>query len=671
MDNCILEVSDVHTVFRGQKQTTYAVNGAHYEIHRGEIVGLVGESGCGKSILQQTVLRILPTRSNASYSGSAVYDGKDLLQQACDRSFIHSVRGGKIAMVFQNPVSSLNPVVCVGEQISETILAHMNFTPKQAKERAVEMMRRVHIPNPEERYYDYPHQFSGGMCQRIMIAIAISCDPELIIADEMTTALDVTTQAQILELMKGIVREMGSALLIISHNLGLVAHYADRIYIMYAGQMVEWGSTEQIFHSPSHAYTQALLMAVPSLRQSREQKLSTIPGAPPNIHEPISGCAFYPRCSFHSDKCLLESEMAVRQVAPGHFTCCIYEHYDSFALNPSTLQRNGYQPGQILLEIENLTKIYRDSSGLPFSRRKREVQALKRVNLKLHEGEILGLVGESGCGKSTLAKCILGLTKPNDGSIIYQGRDLAGLKSKQRRAIQDGIQLVFQDSFSSFDPRQTVGDIIGEPLLVRKLVSDDSEYEERLEELLSLVKLDTAMRDRRPSELSGGQQQRVGIARALACKPSVLICDEPLSALDVCVQAQIINLFLELKQKLGLAILFISHDLSAVRYMCDNIAVMYRGTIVEYGSWEDINSFPAHPYTKALIAAALLQDAGSIGQSSESPKIAVCSEDQERVNCSGCSYFHFCSEKCDQGKLRPPVLQERTPGHLVACHCVL
>ena len=667
MSNRILEVTDVYTVFRGQGQSTYAVNGAHYTIHRGEIVGLVGESGCGKSILQQTILRILPTRSNASFSGSAVFEGKDLLDSGCDPSFFQSVRGGKIAIVFQNPISSLNPVLCVGDQIAETIRAHWKVPTRLAKERAIEMMKRVRIPDPEERYYDYPHQFSGGMCQRIMIAIAISCDPELIIADEMTTALDVTTQAQILELLKDIVSEMGSSLLIISHNLGLVAHYADRIYIMYAGQMVEWGSTAQIFRSPSHAYTRALLMAAPSLGQPREKRLATVPGSPPNIHEPIFGCPFYPRCSFRSQACMDKPVLDAQEIEQGHFTRCIFKGFAPVTLDTEWYSRPSFQKGTVLLEVRKISKEYRAPKHLRVFRNASTVRALEQVDLCLHEGEILGLVGESGCGKSTLAKCILGLTSPTEGSVLYKGLDLTAARKGNRRVIQNGIQLVFQDSFSSFDPRQTVADIIGEPLLVHKLVTGKDEYLERIDELMSLVKLDSELKGRSPHELSGGQQQRVGIARALACKPNVLICDEPLSALDVCVQAQIINLFLELKQELGLAILFISHDLSAVRYMCDNIYVMYRGRIVESGTWEHIHVFPAHPYTRALLAAALLQDSGNIG-CDRSPAIDMHAENPNEGKASSCSYRSICGQACQLCEQKCPELKEITPGHFVACH---
>ncbi len=662
----IIEVSGVHTEFRNGKRVNYAVNGGEYVIHSGEIVGLAGESGCGKSVLQHTVFRLLPENGDVISYGNAWYDGHNLLDEDSGKGFLDSVRGNRIAMVFQNPGASLNPVIPVGEQIAETIREHLKMSAEDAKARAIEMMKKVRIPNARHRYYDYPHQFSGGMCQRIMIAIAISCNPEIVIADEITTALDVTTQAQILELLRGIVREMNMALLIISHNLGLVAHYAERIYIMYGGQMVEWGSSEQIFRRPAHAYTAALLKAIPGFRQSREQKLATIEGLPPSAHTPPKGCAFYPRCTQRRPECGCDREFEMHEVEDGHFTRCICRELTDDR-NYEKVIRPDWTRGNVLLDIRNISKTYVAKAGF-LGRRIKEVSALSNVSLQIHEGEALGLVGESGCGKSTLAKSILGLTVPTGGNIWYNGKDLTAMSRKHRQEMQKEIQLIFQDSGSSFDPRQAIGDIIGEPLLVHGSALNRQEYDREVENLLSLVKLDAELKGRRPHELSGGQQQRVGIARALACKPKILICDEPLSALDASVQAQVMNLFLELKYKLGLAYLFISHDLSAVRYMCDNIAVMYRGHIVEYGSWEQMNQTPVHPYTKALLAAAYVRNAGKRDACMMDGIAFSRNEDDEKVDLTGCPYCPYCSDRGEECTRAIPELHEIEDGHLVACY---
>lgn len=668
MKKRVIEVSGVYTEFRNGKRVNYAVNGGEYVIHAGEIVGLVGESGCGKSVLQHTVFRLLPEGAGSVFHGNAWYDGHNLLAEDSKGNFLDSVRGNRIAMVFQNPRASLNPVMPVGEQIAETIREHLKISAEDAKARAIEMMNKVRIPNAWQRYYDYPHQFSGGMCQRIMIAIAISCNPEIVIADEITTALDVTTQAQIMELLQGIVREMDAALLIISHNLGLVAHYAERIYIMYGGQMVEWGTSEQIFRRPAHAYTAALLKSMPDFRQSREQKLATIEGIPPSIQTQLKGCAFYPRCTQRGSECGCDREFEIHEVEEGHFTRCISRNLTGQRENEKVI-RPGWAREKVLLDVRNISKAYAAKARL-LGRRQKAIHALSNVSLRIHEGEALGLVGESGCGKSTLAKSILGLIVPTAGDIWYNGSNLTEMSGKRRQEMQKEIQLIFQDSGGSFDPRQTVDDIIGEPLLVNRLTLNRQEYDKKVMELLALVKLDLSLKDRRPHELSGGQQQRVGIARALACKPKILICDEPLSALDVSVQAQIMNLFLELKYKLGLSYLFISHDLSAVRYMCDNIAVMYRGHIVEYGSWEQINQAPVHPYTKALLSAAYVRNAGKLDSGETNETIFIKNGNDEAMDLTGCLYCSYCPNQVEECIRAMPELQEIEDGHFAACYCI-
>ncbi len=663
MDKTVLNVNKLQTEFRMRRYTVYAVNGVSYDIHPGEIVGVVGESGCGKSVSQMSTLRLVPSPP-AHIAGNAVYEGKDLVDPS-NAEYLRSVRGGKIAMIFQEPMTSLNPVMKVGEQISEAIRLHMKLGANEARARTIELMKKVRIPDAEERYESYPHEFSGGMCQRLMIAMAMSCDPDLLIADESTTALDVTIQAQILEMLRDVVRETQTALLIVTHNLGIVARYADKIYVMYAGSVVEYGRAADIFTAPSHAYTIGLLNSVPRLDDDKDRMLMPIEGFPPNLQSRPEGCAFSARCTQKLPECASCSEFPLKMVGDGHYSLCINDHLDRSQRRSDTLFEAKRIPDETLLEIRGLHREFPVKKGILFKKTVGKVHALNDVNLRIRRGETLGLVGESGCGKTTLARSILGLISPTSGEILYQGTDLTKLDKRKTREMRKDIQLIFQDPFASLDPRMSIGSIIGEPLVVHKLTSGKAEYLKRVEELFIMVGLDPSLRDRSPHELSGGQRQRVGIARALASEPRFLVCDEPVSALDVSVQAQILNLLERLQRELGLTYLFIAHDLSVVRHISDTIAVMYLGRIVEKGDWKTLCKNPMHPYTRALLSAVPIPDP----EIERTRNIEAIKGDVPSVSRlpGGCSFHPRCPYASADCAAAVPELRETEPGHFVAC----
>ena len=664
MNKSPLQVDGLKTEFRMRGYTVHAVNGVSYEVHPGEIVGVVGESGCGKSVSQMSVMRLIPEPPGHISGGSASFDGHDLLKEEKDGEYIRSVRGAKIAMIFQEPMTSLNPVMRVGDQIAESLRLHKKLSKAEAKERAIELMKRVRIPDAEERYACFPHEFSGGMCQRVMIAMAMSCEPDVLIADESTTALDVTIQAQILEMLRDIFRSTHTALLIVTHNLGIVARYADRIYVLYAGSIVEHGPAERIFRNPSHAYTIGLLQSVPRLDDAKDRRLAPIEGFPPKLHTPPVGCPFAPRCTQKNEKCASAAPI-LREVEPGHFTACSHPCLTREQPQSAERARAPKKSSDVLLELRDVVKTFPIQKGLVVKKTAGYVHAVGGVSLKLMRGETLGLVGESGCGKTTLARCILSLHKPTSGQILFDGQDIAHLSERDFRPLRKRIQIIFQDPFASLDPRFKVGDIVGEPLKVHKLVHSRAEYEHRVCELFTMVGLDPDLRGRSPHELSGGQRQRVGIAKALASEPELIVCDEPVSALDVSVQAQILNLLEDLQQKLGLTYIFIAHDLSVVRHISDHIAVMYLGRVVEYGDWKELYDHPAHPYTRALLSAIPIPDP----EIEKNRQVETILGDMPSVSHlpSGCCFHPRCVCADASCQAQVPQLQEIAPGHWAAC----
>ncbi|ATL64973.1 ABC transporter ATP-binding protein [Nocardia terpenica] len=599
----LLEVSDLHVSFAGEEGRIDAVRGVNYTVADGEVLAIVGESGSGKSVSSLAVIGLLPEQ--ARVRGSIRLRGKELL--GMDDRRLSALRGSRISMVFQDPLSALTPVYRVGEQIAEALLAHRKMTGRQAADRAVELLDLVGIPDPEARARAFPHEFSGGMRQRVVIAMAIANDPELIICDEPTTALDVTVQRQILNLLRTARDLTGAGVVMITHDMGIAATLADRVAVMYAGRVVENASAAELFGSPRMPYTVGLLGSIPRMDGPARAPLIPIVGAPPAMHALPPGCPFAPRCPIAIDDCRA-AEPPLADIAPGHRAACIrtaeigtdglFEAYRRELTEPS---RAAQPDSRVVLRVSELTKTFPITSGVVFKRRTGEVRAVDGIGFEVRAGRTLALVGESGSGKSTTLTQILDLAKPQAGTIEVFGEDVATLSKQGRRAVRRRMQIVFQDPSASLDPRLPIFDALAEPLRIDGRSRD--EIRARVPELLRQVGLRPEHADRYPADFSGGQKQRINIARALALDPELLVLDEPVSSLDVSIQAGVLNLLRDLQTERGLSYLFVSHDLSVVRNLAHDIAVMYRGKIVESGPAEQIFADPRHEYTRALIEA--------------------------------------------------------------------
>ncbi|MFB5676057.1 dipeptide ABC transporter ATP-binding protein [Paenibacillus terreus] len=534
----ILKIRDLRVAFAARSLEVEAVRGVSFELYPGETLGIVGESGSGKSVTARSIMRLLPSPPASIKGGEIVFLGHDLVQKT--QAEMESIRGRDIGMIFQDPMSSLNPTLRIGEQIAETLIKHQKLSHREAKEQAIEMLKLVGIREPERRYEQYPHEFSGGMRQRAMIAIALACRPALLIADEPTTALDVTIQAQILQVMKHMQQQFGTSIILITHDLGIVAGMCDRVAVMKEGEIVESGTVADIFEDAKHPYTRKLLDAIPRLHESKKSK---------------------------------------RQVS-------------------LSVSGKGERP---LIEVRALKQFFDMGKG-------QVVRAVNDISFYINEGETLGLVGESGSGKSTTGRSILRLHEPTGGDVLYQGTALGRLSPKEMKQMRRYMQIIFQDPYASLNPRRKVKDIIGEALDIHKLYGSKLQRGKRVEELLDMVGLDASFANRYPHEFSGGQRQRIGIARALAVEPRFIVCDEPLSALDVSIQSQIVKLLEDLQQRLSLTYLFIAHDLAMVKHISDRVAVMYGGKIVELAESEELYANPQHEYTKSLLSAIPVPD---------------------------------------------------------------
>jgi len=596
-----LKIEDLRTVLDTARGEVRAVDGISFELRRGECFALVGESGCGKSMTALSLMRLLPEAGRIA-AGEVDLQGIDLL--GLPEAAMRAVRGRRVAMIFQEPSTALNPVLTVGRQITEVIERHTKLSRDEARGKALSLLRAVGIPEPERRIDEYPFQLSGGQKQRVMIAAALAVDPEILIADEPTTALDVTIQAQILDLLKKLQAERGMALLLITHDLGIVAKMAHRVAVMYAGQIVELAEREAFMRAPQHPYSQKLFAALPSPHR-RTGELAVIRGQVPALNQEFHYCRFADRCEYVFDRCRVEAP-ALLEPLPGHLARCHLREQGPAAPRPSIpiVPQALLQPEEkpVLLAVEDLKVHFPIRRGV-LRRTAGYVKAVDGVSFELREGRTLALVGESGCGKTTTGKAILQLIPPSGGKVVFKNQSLVDLSRSDLRPLRAAMQIIFQDPYGSLNPRLRVAEILLEGMRSLNVGANDTERVANLENLLAEVGLPADALSRYPHEFSGGQRQRIAIARALAVNPKLIVCDEPTSALDVSVQAQILNLLRSLQQRHGIAYLFITHNIAVVDYLAHDVAVMYQGKIVERGTVDEVLRSPRHPYTKELLAA--------------------------------------------------------------------
>ena len=674
----LLDIQDLHTDIEIRSGVVHALSGVDLYVNPGETLGIVGESGSGKTMTALSLMGLLPQGGRVS-SGSIFLDGQDLTKMPLHAK--RKLRGTKVGMIFQDPLTSLNPTMKIGLQVCEPLRVHKKMSKKDALERAVEILKRVGMPRPEIVINNYPHQLSGGMRQRVMIAMALVCEPRILIADEPTTALDVTTQMQILDLIDELRDEYQMGVILITHDLGVVAGHTDRVAVMYAGRIVETAPTKTLFTEPKHRYTSSLMAALPERALAAGTKLFSIPGAPPSLTNLPVGCRFASRCLWAGAECV---DRYPDLSGEGFHTYSCFHPVQEGDESPAELQAKleGSAPVdeavaepdapvvygevddtvEVLLDVKEASREYASSGSGFLKRDKGVVSAVDRVSITLKKGETYGLVGESGCGKSTMGRLIAGLEPPSGGSIELGGRDLATLKGRDAVRIHRDVQMMFQDSYAAMDPRMRIDQILAEPMSIQK-TGNARQIAERIMEILEQVGLTEEILDRYPHEFSGGQLQRIGFARSLTLAPDLIVADEPVSALDVSVQAQVLNLMKDLQQELGLSYLFISHDLAVVQYMADRIGVMYLGRIVEEGPAHEVVKNPKHPYTKALIDSIPVPDPEF--QHDEST-IKLTGEPPSAVNPpKGCRFRPRCPFAGEECKVQPMLTDET---HRVACH---
>lgn len=729
MSERLLDVENLSVGFVSKAGLTTAVQDVSFRVDKGEIVCLVGESGSGKTVTSLSIMRLIAQDSGRIHNGSITFDDRDVITMANDE--VQKLRGKQISMIFQEPMTAMDPVFTIGHQITEVLMRHESMTKGMARHRTVSLLKRVGIPDPDMRFHQYPHELSGGMRQRAMIAMALACNPKLLIADEPTTALDVTIQAQILNLLRELQSEFNMSILLITHDLGIAAEMSDRVVVMYAGKVVEQAVAAHLFQQPYHPYTMGLMKSVPTMDGERRTVLHSIKGSIPSLNDLPSGCRFHPRCPYATDRCAVEEppltvvdgrEVACWQVgeilqtvgdaqnnevqpdshqvkistaatvtaadslagistavtATAHSSTAVTSpaaaatttssgsevRATSLHLVRGALDRIGQEENYQgpLLEVNRLVKHFPVKKGI-LNRTVAHVQAVDDVSFSVHSGETFGIVGESGCGKTTLGRVVLRLQHPTAGTVHFQGRNLQDLKSNEMREMRRQMQIVFQDPYGSLDPRWTVEQIIGEPLRVHEGMHG-KERADRVAELLDWVGLSPSSQKRFVHEFSGGQRQRIGIARAIALNPKFIVCDEAVSALDVSVQSQVLNLLMGLQERLGLTYLFIAHGLNVVRHISDRIAVMYLGKIVEVADADELFRHPSHPYTRALLSVIPIPD-----PTRQRQKVVLEGEIPSPSNPpTGCRFRTRCPLATEKCAVEEPLLNERSNGHSVACH---
>lgn len=654
----LLSIDDLNVTITLRKGHVQPLRGVNLQVLPGETLGIVGESGCGKTMTALSVMGLLPQMGKVS-GGKIVFKGRDLTGLAPKEA--RRIRGLDIGMIFQDPLTSLNPTMKIGDQVAEPLRVHRGVSKAEGRQAAIDVLRKVGMPRPEAIVNDYPHQLSGGMRQRVMIAMALICQPSLLIADEPTTALDVTIQRQILDLIDSLKKEFDTSVILVTHDLGVVAGRADRVAVMYAGKVVEVGTTDEIFTNPQHQYTRSLMAALPENTQDSRQELYAIPGMPPSLREDIVGCPFAPRCPRATDVCRTDAPELVAVGESAHTYSC-WHPAGAPLERPTTMRpERDLTNRPVICSIRNLTKHYPAMGGKIIRHNIGSVHAVSDVSLDVHEGETLGIVGESGCGKSTLGRVVTALEPATGGSVLIGGKDIAQASRNELKKMHRDVQMMFQDSYAAMDPRMRVDEILTEPLKIQK-IGNARQQQERADELVEKIGIDHGAMWKYPHEFSGGQLQRIGLARSLVLEPRLIVCDEPVSALDVSVQAQVLNVMRKLQEEHSLTYIFISHDLSVVKYISDRIAVMYLGKIVEIGPAASVVEQPRHPYTQALIEAIPVADP----HHKREEIVHLTGEPASAINPpAGCRFKNRCpfaTELCDT----EPVLTGDT--HSVACH---
>jgi peptide/nickel transport system ATP-binding protein len=677
----VLELNDLRTEFHMRSGNVVAVDGVSLSVAQGESVGIVGESGCGKTTVGLSIMRLLPGNGHIS-GGSVVLNGRDLA--TLSEKEMRRVRGNEVAMIPQDPMTSLNPTMTIGKQISEAVRLHRDASKEQARARALEVLQLVDMPRPAERLDQYPHELSGGLRQRVMIAMALACDPTLLIADEPTTALDVTIQAQILDLIDELRERLRMSVILVTHDMGVIAGRTDRVVVMYAGKVAEEATTETLFANMRHPYTDALLASVPKLAAHAGDRLVSIPGLPPDLSKSHTNCRFHPRCQYATDQCREEEPQLADTFDPelnGHvphrFACfhpVNVEHRPVAVEIRSAEEIENYSAQRAsqlgerpeLLTVDDLVKEFPVMKGGVFRRAVGTVKAVSDVSFSIREGEVFGLVGESGCGKTTVGRLVVALERANAGKISFEKNEIQSLRGKRLRRARRHVQLMFQDPYASLDPRMRVGGIVREPLKVQRIGSKQDQMR-RVAQLLEEVGLSRTSVDRYPHEFSGGQRQRIGLARALALDPKLIVADEPVSALDVSIQAQILNLMKDLQTRRNLTLVLISHDLAVVRYMADTIGVMYLGKLVEIGPANSVYDHPAHHYTRGLLDAVPEADPAKARLKVRAK--GVRGELPSAVEPpSGCRFRTRCPRAEDRCAAEVPPWLDFGDGHMALCH---